>query len=163
MTPEAISTIRDILFPSSGDVMCQSYSIMSEDMDELFSRYSLINWNDTNEYVTAIMVNNNSYTQIDSPFEINLIDYSRIKGFKIQVTADQLKSLVTKLAALSQNQKDYLDKWVKMYDANHNLAASETRPYFKKEPKLAPANHLPKADPTLTTGDTVFDQGGFDN
>lgn len=64
---------------------------------------------------------------------------------------------------LSETQLLYIQRFAEEYGNNMNPAPMEERPYFKSDPKIAGRVNPPKVRKDLKPGDTVYDQGGFDN
>lgn len=165
MTKEQVVYLRDTLVAKVVDNKMQSngYRVHFEDQIMIDSRKGFLSWDDTNQLVHYLKINEDHYTQMESPFEYNSYAYDRI----VTIEAFYSKRNINEMAALyvpniSEANKKRIAKFVESIN-NTNIAPVDVRPYFKDEPTIANQNFPPIVRTDIVETDSIYKQGGLDN
>jgi hypothetical protein len=166
MTKEQIEFIRNVANEYDEEAQkTRAYGFVLSLTDGTLydSNKSFIGFNDDKELVVCIRSNFDHYRQPVAPVEIDIVDYNNVAHFDSYYAKDKvIEAAEALIGPLSDLRKEALQKWMDSMQIS-NLAPMEDRPYYKNEPKIQDGYHPPRARKDLKEGDTVYDQGGFDN
>ena len=137
-------------------------------LDELLafdSQRSFVSFDEDSETIMCVRSNNDVYTQVKYPLSIAATGFSDVVCMEAFCNMLNFEAALSALCPnMDQDIKDKIVTWASKVCGNvRNLAPLEARPYYKTEPIPGGALYEPIARPDLGPGDTVYDQGGFDN
>lgn len=167
MTKDQVDFIHSIFtkLNNKNETATYKYRLTFDDQSVFDSGNSFVKMVPNKELAVCIRINNDHYTHLQAPFEVSTASYDKILHMEGYVNMDNLIEVVKAITdnTLSERQLLHIKKFAEQYGNNMNPAPMEDRPYFKSDPKIAGRVNLPKVRDDLKSGDTVYDQGGFDN
>ena len=150
---------------ASGNMLVPAFSLLLDELLAFDSQRSFVTFDETEETIVCIRSNNDVYTQVKYPLTIATTSFEDVVCMEAYCNMLNFEATLTALCPnMDSDIKDRIMAWATHVCGNvRNLAPIEARPYYKTEPTPGGALFEPIARPDLGPGDTVYDQGGFDN
>lgn len=140
------------------------YKLTFDDQSVYDSGTSFVFMVPSKEIAVCVRSNSDHYTDVQAPFEVSAASYDKILHMEGLTDLEHLMDIVDAISdgTLSDFQKQCIEKFANSIN-NANPAPMEDRPYYKTDPTIPGKVNMPRVRPDLKEGDTVYDQGGFDN
>ncbi len=167
MTSEQVKTIERVYRTpgSDGKQLVPAFTLLLDELLAFDSQRSFVTFDEDSETIVCVRSNNDVYTQVKYPLSIAATGFDDVVCMEAFCNMLNFEAAINALCpSMDPDVKDKIITWgTKVCGNVRNLAPMEDRPYYKKEPIPGGAFFEPIPRPDLGPGDTVYDQGGFDN
>ena len=166
MTLDQVKFLKDAYYTiaDDGNTLADSVVITNDDQHIYDTSKGFVLWDDGNEFVHCVQVNNDHYNQVQAPYQISTAAYEKILYMEGRFSVKNFEKALDAIcgSCMSNDQKNHIMNWARTI-RNANIAPLDHRPYFQKDVSIAGQNHVPLVREDLANDAKVKEAGGFDN
>lgn len=147
-----------------GDNIADGVVVTNDDQHIFDNTKGFMIWDDGNEFIHQVQINNDHYTQVQAPIQIATASYEKILYMEAKFSMKHFEQALEAICGhcLSDDQKKRILIWANSI-RNTNLAPIDHRPYYQKDVTIPGKNHSPLVREDLANDSWVKENGGFDN